>query len=305
MADREGIMLAKPYEERLLRRFKLPYLIQPKLNGLRCRVVPRMDGKGYMLLSSSATQVTGTPHLLEQMNQFGREELELDGEFYIHGEPLKYIQGIVKRTVNLHPEHERMNLYLFDIINDATQAVRLDTLRYILKDFDRPSIIHVPVFKAQSYEEVIDILADVLSQGFEGIVIRDAWAFYERKKSFNLLKLKPEKDDFYLIVGYKEEISIHGESKGRLGSVWCEDADGTRFYVGSGFDADERETLWADKEALIDKICHVKYTELNPNNKPTEAVAIDILDINDVQNKMGITEKELKVYESKQFNVSE
>lgn len=288
MSKREGIMLAKPYEIRLLQRFRPPYDVQPKLNGLRCRAVPRPDGKGYMLLSSSAQQVVGTPHLVEQMNTSSRPELEVDGEFYIHGESLDLIRGIVKRTVNLHPDHEQMDLYLFDIISEANQGVRLDLLKHLMRDFDQPNIIHVPTYIAYNYEDVLDILAQCLAKGYEGIIIRDHWANYERRKSFNLLKLKPEEDDFYLIVGYREEVSIDGDLKNRLGSVWCEDQDGVRFYVGSGFGAEEREALWDDRKNLINKICHVKYTELRSNGKPTEAVIIDILDIKDVKEKMKL-----------------
>ena len=291
MADREGVMLAKHYEARLLQRFKPPYILQPKLNGLRCRAVPRPDGKGYMLLTSSAQQAVGTPHLVEQMNRSSRPELEIDGEFYIHGEPLRYIQGIVKRTVNLHPDSELMNFHVFDVISEAKQTVRLDLLKSI-KFEQSPNIIKVPSHFVQSYEEIIDVLALYFAEGYEGIIIRDAWAYYERKKSFNLLKLKPEEDDFFIIVGYKEEVSIDGDLKGRLGSVWCEDHNGVRFYVGSGFDAEEREALWEDKENLINKICHVKYTELRENGKPTEAVVIDILNIEDVEKKINFLTKE-------------
>lgn len=286
MTDRVDVMLAKSYETRLLRRFRPPYIVQAKLNGLRCRAVPRPDDGGYMLLTSSAQQAVGTPHLVEQVNKSSRPELELDGEFYIHGEPLRYIQGIVKRTVNLHPEYDQMDFYIFDVITDAKQTVRLDILETI--DLDGPNLIKVPSYFVDDYEGVLDILAQHLAKGYEGVIIRDAWAYYERKKSFNLLKLKPEEDDFFLIVGYREEVSIDGDLKNRLGSVWCEDHNGTRFYVGSGFDATEREALWEDRENLINKICHVKYTELRENGKPTEAVVIDILSIEDVEEKIKL-----------------
>jgi len=298
MAKREGIMLAKPYEERLLRRFKPPYILQPKLKGLRCRAVPRFDGKGYMLLSSSAIQIVGVPHLLDQVNQIGDGTTELDGEFYVHGMAESDILGIIKRTVTLHPDHECMELQLYDVINDATQTVRTDTLSYLLKNCDLPNIKLVPSHRVESHDEINELLGLYVSMKYEGVIIRNSWATYERKKTANMLKLKPEFDDYYLIVGYREEVSITGELKNRLGAVWCEDTDGVRFYVGSGFDAEQRELLWENKESLINQIAHIKYTSLNPNGKPVEAVIIDILNISDVKTKMGLTDENVKDYRS-------
>ena len=309
MADREGFMLAKPYEERLLRRFRPPYILQPKLKGLRCRVVPRFDGKGYMLLSSSAAEVVGVPHILEQVNRMGSGELEFDGEFYVHGMAEKDILGIVNRKVNIHPDHECMELHIFDIIDETTQQnVRTDTLAYVTRNLDLPNIKIVPSHKIQSHDEITDLLGLYLNMKYEGIVIRDSYATYERKRSFNVLKMKPEEDDFYIIVGYREEVSIHGEPKNRLGAIWCEDTDGTRFYVGSGFDAEQRELLWEQKESLINKIAHVKYTSLNPNNKPVEAVIINIMDITDVKKVMGLSDGDIEAHRSeilKQFEDKE
>ena len=49
-ARRKGIMLCAPLEEKRLLRWTPPYLVQPKLNGERCRAIHTPEG--YILVSS-------------------------------------------------------------------------------------------------------------------------------------------------------------------------------------------------------------------------------------------------------------
>jgi ATP-dependent DNA ligase len=60
-------------------------------------------------------------------------------------------------------------------------------------------------------EEIMEKLEEFMANNYEGIIVRHPDAPYERKRSTNIMKFKPRREDFYTIIGAEEEISIHGE----------------------------------------------------------------------------------------------
>ena len=67
---RKGIQLAVPFEERRIlnqgrfqTRWTPPYLVQPKLNGERCRLL-RQD-RTCLILSSTEELILSVPHIQE------------------------------------------------------------------------------------------------------------------------------------------------------------------------------------------------------------------------------------------------
>jgi ATP-dependent DNA ligase len=109
--------------------------------------------------------------------------------------------------------------------------------------------------------------------------VRHFGAPYLRKRSTMIMKFKPKKDDYYKIVGYEEEVSIHGEPKGRLGALKCKSETDQHFAVGSGLTDTQREELWANREVLPGKLAHVKYQHITTGKGvPRFPVLIEIID---------------------------
>jgi ATP-dependent DNA ligase len=117
--------------------------------------------------------------------------------------------------------------------------------------------------------------------GYEGFVVRDALAPYVRKRSTQMMKFKPRKEDLYEIVGTVEEVSIQGISKDSLGALICRGDDGTLFNVGSGslLTREARQTYWKSRDTLIGKYARVKYQHLtHARGVPRFPVVVEILD---------------------------
>lgn len=258
MSKRSGIMLCYPFEEKRLAKWKPPYIVQPKLDGERCRALPRTDG-GYDLISSEGNQFISVPHINEALNKSDLWPRKLDGELYRHGMAFEDIHSIVSRTVNLHHDYKEMQFHVFDEINDEPQYRR--TL------FNNDILLYDNVVKcvmskvAESFEDVMRIYDDYIADGYEGMVVRHWLGPYIPRRSTFMMKFKPKKDDYYRITGYKEEVSIHGEPKGRLGALDCE-SDGQVFSVGSGLTDELRETLWSCRNTLPGKLLHVAYQHI-------------------------------------------
>lgn len=273
---REGIMLAYPFEQKRLSKWSPPWIIQPKLDGERCRAIVDAAGSAT-LISSELNIISSVPHINQQIKEIGLHDVELDGELYTHGLSFSEIHSRVSRKVNIHDDYRDIEYHIFDIVNDTAQASRTAFLDYL------PPKPNIKVVESKIVERLDDIMATYeafIEDGYEGFILRNPHAPYIRRRSIYMMKFKPKKVDHYLIYGYKEERSIHNVPKGRLGALALKSPDiykpGT-FDVGSGFTAQQREDLWKRKEELVGKICEVKYQHLTEKGVPRFPVFISVL----------------------------
>lgn len=259
MGGRTGIMLAYPFEEKRLKKWSPPYIVQPKLDGERCRFIP----EGALLLSSQENIFYSVPHIRQALIDLG-VNVELDGELYSHGMHFEDIHSIVSRENNLHPDYQQMEYHIFDVVTPYPQGTRtLSITRNYFQclPFNSP-IKLVPYYLANDLDEIMRVYDQILDQGYEGIIVRECTAPYVRKRSTFMMKFKPKKQDDYLIIGYTEEISIEGRPKGRLGAFICKGDDGTEFNVGSGFTAEQRERYWQNPESFVGLYARIEYQHI-------------------------------------------
>jgi len=268
-----GIMKCYPFEEKRLAKWQPPYIVQPKYDGVRCRAVS--VGGSYLLLSSEENIIHSVPHINETLDGLGID-IELDGELYCHGMSFEEIVSITSRTVNRHPSYKSIQFHIFDLVTPEAQAVRLVKLND-LKDRS-PYLIISPFWVCWSLDEIMHTYDILMKMSYEGIIVRHFQCPYERKRSVWIMKFKPKKTDEYKIVGYKEEVSIQGVSKGTLGALVCESGDGQVFSVGTGFTEEQRHLLWQEREALIGKTCVVGYQHLTDRKVPRFPVFVEVKD---------------------------
>jgi len=270
---RTGILLCQPFEmDRLLGPSRKawnqwPVIMQPKLDGERCRAV--CHNGTWVLLSSSEEVIFSMPHILAELTCLfpnnGTAWPEFDGELYLHGLDFDSIHSIVSRTVNMHSEASQMEYHIFDYVSSEPQAVRTVKLSQLLS---RPmkQLKRVPYFLAESVDAMMGQYDKYLEQGYEGMIVRHPFAAYERKRMTTIMKFKPKKNDTYRIIGFQEEVSKDGNPKNSLGAVICAGDDGTAFSVGSGFSAEQRANLWTIKDKLLGKDLLVHYQNLTAKN---------------------------------------
>lgn len=276
---RKGIMLCYPFETKRLAKWNLPYLIQPKLDGDRCRGC--IDSQGNIsLLSSEENVITSVPHIYSALENLHLRNVEFDGELYIPGAPHEVIHGIVSREVNLSSDHRLVEFHVFDLVNAFPQVQRINQLIDTIPFNAFGPLQIVPNRFVTSIDDIMRAADEFAEKGYEGFVIRDAYAPYVRKRSTQMMKFKARKEDLYKIVGYREEISIKGIPKNSLGALICVGDDETEFNVGSGslLTQEGRETLWKEKESLIGQYARVRYQHLtHARGVPRFPVIVDII----------------------------
>ena len=281
--SRKGIMLCYPFEEKRLLKWKPPYIVQPKYDGVRCRAVPlhresQTIDKQFLLLSSEENVIFSVPHINLALSRSDINFQEYDGELYCHGMSFEDIVSRVSRTVNLHSDYESIRYHIFDYVNDEPQMSRLYDLTQHLP-LQGNHITLAPYYICDNLEDIMRIYDLLLNKGYEGIIVRHLEAPYVRKRSVYMMKFKPKKEDIYDIIGYKEEIDKDGFPKGRLGSIVCSSERNDTFSVGSGLSDDDREYFWSIRETLAGKFVKVQYQHLTLGKKvPRFPVYLEVIE---------------------------
>lgn len=268
MAKRTSIMLCQPFEERRLQRWNVPeVIVQPKLDGERCRAFWDFERKEWVLVSSEGNEFLSVPHIGKELEELGiPHSYHLDGELYIHNATFNDIHSIVSRKVHRHLDASSMEYHVFDLLMQIPMAER--TVK--LWDLDNGSCIKlVPSILCEATPEVIlKHMTSFTQWGYEGIIVRHPGAPYEMRRSPYVMKFKPRKSDVYRIMDTQEEISKDGKPKNSLGALVCCSDGGTLFGVGSGFTKDQREELWSQRDSLPGKFVEVYYQALTPAHVP-------------------------------------
>lgn len=288
MKKREGIQLCYPFEEKRLNKWDFPCIVQPKLDGERCRALICGDGlDGVKLLSSELNEITSVPHIRSAIASLHLPKgTELDGELYRHGWTFEEIHSIVSRQVNFHPRFTQMEYHVFDVIYEGNleeiQGQRL--MRYKEMNLKHP-LIPVPFHAVGSLEEIMENYNYYLDQDYEGIILRNIFYPYERRRSTGIMKFKPKKLDHYQILECFEAVDKHGNAKNMLGGFLCVGFDGTEFKVGAGtLTHDQRYEIWQERNSYAGMVCEVQYQNITSNGvprfglcfkKPTEVWAND------------------------------
>ena len=304
MAKRQGVMLAYKFEQAKFDKMPKPVIVQPKLNGNRCRALH--DNKGVVsLLSSSEAPIVSMPHIMEQLTKLPIQSTELDGELYHHGWRHQKINGIVRRTMTYDSGHKQINYHIFDIVDESVRQIdRINGLRQVDGFIKMRNLLNLHVVESyfvDTIDQVMLWLSKFMEKGYEGIIIRDPSKPYTRRRTNGLLKLKPALFDTFEIIGYKkgltrvctncgntpsyctcecqeDEINLVEVPLETLGAVRCKTLTGKTFYVGSGQALTDltRANFWQHRNLLIGRRALVKYHELSIDGAPVPGVLQEI-----------------------------
>jgi len=274
---RQGIMLCYPFEEKRLARWSPPYLVQPKLDGERCRdIAPQFFNGDYspLLVSSEVTPILSLPHLTAELKELHRSlyrslnpnfaSYRFDGELYVHGLKFEEIHSRVSRTVNPHPDYASVELHVFDLWNDNSPQYDRTTTLLKMQKFFPPHIKLVPTRFAETLDDILSANDQFVSEGYEGIIVRHFNNLYVPRRSTHVMKFKPKKEDTYEIIGVEQAISKDGYPKEVLGKFWCRDDSGNEFSVspGTGSTDERKRRWWKERNHLVGKRLLVEYQNL-------------------------------------------
>lgn len=248
-------------------------LCDVKYDGIRLLTVIHKNGV-VQQFTRNGIQNRNFGHICEMLSGLAAdlsEDMVLDGEVISHN--FQALMTQVNRKAGVDTSDSR--LMLFDMIplwafrageHKVSQADRhkallaleppLATLTHGVVAVEPK--IEINLDTAEGQTQLKEFNRKVLSEGYEGIMIKDPHAAYKTKRSDAWLKAKP-----FLTIDLEIVDLIEGEGKfvGTLGALVCEGEDQgkrIRTNVGSGFSDDQRAEIWAARKKMKGRVVEIK-----------------------------------------------
>jgi len=171
--------------------------------------------------------------------------ISLDGEIWLGRGRFQEISGLsnVKLSKKYTKEQlddiwKEVKFMVFDIphIND-TYIERYEILKTVINDMriqHGPScpIVLTTTTIIRSHEHLAEIYKEYVTNGAEGLILREPSSYYEEKRSKLLLKMKINEDSEAIVL---EHVLGDGKYSKLLGSLKCKLPNGNTFNIGTGF----------------------------------------------------------------------
>ncbi len=248
--------------------------LEVKLDGVRVISILYPNGK-VDLFSRNGKELTNFRHIQDQIAKSINKNpitsaLVLDGE--VVSKNFQELMRQIHRKIS--SQNKDATLFLFDILSFENFKFGVEKLSYTkrnenLNNWYKRNFEFLHNVKLIN-RKLVDLDTDEgkkiyknfnnksITEGYEGIMIKDPESFYECKRSSTWLKLKPIIEISLQVINYEEG---SGRNKGKLGALIAEGEDDGKFFklnIGSGFTDQQRESFWKNKEQLIGKIVEVK-----------------------------------------------
>jgi DNA ligase-1 len=209
-----------------------------------------------------------------------REGFVLDGE--VVGNSFQELMRQARRKENVSAEDSVF--HVFDIIPladfrrghwNAQLSKRIALLEAMQPAFDKmPNMELLPHLQVdldthEGKNQLERYAKDMVTAGFEGIMIKNLEAPYICKRSTDWMKWKPTITVDLEVIGLEEGT---GRNKNRLGALVCNGVDdGKEITVnaGSGFSDAERDSLWEDRNLIFGRTVEIMADAITQNQDGT------------------------------------
>lgn len=265
--------------------------LEPKLDGVRVLMVVKISGDSVSAVSYSRNgkifENFGHIELqvMQNISKFTRsfasnamvDGFVLDGE--VIGRSFQDLMRQARRKENV--EASDSVFHIFDVlpladfnrgysnIKLASRISMLDKLRKftdLMPNVELLPNIVVDLETAAGHDQLDRYAKDCVSDGFEGIMIKNLDAPYECKRNTHWLKWKPVITVDLEVVGIEEGT---GKNVGKLGALICEGKDNGKLIkvnVGSGFTDSERDSYYADQDVVIGRTVEILCDTVSQNS---------------------------------------
>lgn len=273
--------LAKPCKEYLDKiKWEDGQIVDEKLNGIACIITK----KGAV--SRKNEVFYAIPHILKEL----KPVFDLYPNAYLHGElfnpeyvnqlnKIAELVAVTRKEKDITPdlliESERMVQYhLYDgygfLNTDLTTMgrSRRDQLKKLITESNLKYCKLVNYTVCNSFDEMKSFYDVYVSEGGEGVIIRNPFACYNHGRTKNLLKFKKSETEEFKVISIEEgEANWSGCAK----FVWCELPNGLKdkkFKSNIKGTQEHLRTVFKNRDSYVGKTITVEFQEYSPYNTP-------------------------------------
>lgn len=265
------VMLANKFEEKQ-DKVTRNFAVTTKLDGIRCVVTKHNNNISFFTRTGQA--IEGLEELTREIAKLDYSNIMLDGELILENKdnlPSDELFRATQKIVRKDGVKQGVEFHIFDTtsLNEffegkstETYEQRMDFLHNQLDLEEAELLKKVEIlYFGDDKSKIDELLAKVIAEGKEGLMVNKANGLYVSKRTDNLLKVKKMHTIDLRVTGVQEGT---GKNKGKLGALIV-DYKGNDVGVGSGFTDADRKIIWDDQDAIIDMIVEVQYFEESNN----------------------------------------
>ncbi len=266
-----------------LAKLNFPVLVTPKIDGVRTLHLNR---------GAMSRKFLPVPNIFMRIMIENEVPQNTDGEIVVPGQDFT----ATSRAWRKQEGAPLFNYLLFDYVPGGAVETPYEARMEALQHLHLPSFCSVLTPKrVTSLEELLTYEAEMLAQGYEGVMVRAPQGPYKCGRSTVkegwLLKLKRFEDANARILGAEEQMHNLNESEddafgrakrssaaanlvgaGVLGALRVVGLEGTykdvEFKIGTGFDAADRVALWGARDTLPGQVVKFKFQRVGADEKP-------------------------------------
>lgn len=256
-------------------------IVDYKLDGVRVLAIVKPN-ESVTLHSRNGKQFANFPHIEQQLKSFNSDiDWILDGE--ITSSTFQTLMTQVNRKTNVNAVDAVFNIFdamplsEFDmgksLLGQRDRSIRLkDMATTHLATLPNVNVLdytEVDLSTPEGYKQLVSLRNSAAVLGYEGVMVKDADALYECKRSTAWMKIKPT-ITVDLTVDYLEEGT--GKYEGMLGALGCSGEDHGKeitVSVGSGLSDDQRKEFWANAKTVVGSTVEIKADAITQNRDGT------------------------------------
>lgn len=252
-------------------------IVMPKLDGNYVCIVPFKDKVKY--IARSGKEYKGLNHLDKYF--VGLSDSIYFGEIIDPNNHEEHTTAFQKSNGVLNSKGDKTSLgiALFDMYDKKNSKekyyMRYDRLNINydccilreLKENENAMVTVIPIIAKDIKEyELFDIFHQYKNNGYEGLVIYNQNNIWQPKRVKDILKLKGNYSCDLKVLDVFEH-----KNGNKLGGIIVE-YKGNTLKVGSGFNDNDREYFWKNKNEIIGKIAEVEYFTISKNKEGIESL---------------------------------
>ena len=268
---------------------KYPYsLYSRKLDGLRAYY---KDGVAISR-TNKPHKTEPLAHITAQLKQFvDYDTWVYDGEIiYLNPDGTEDFTKAISlaRSDNRTPECDNLYYCIFDMIQKEAFENKTPDVATFKDEYTRmkahlgiveekrdwyvTSQPNILLLKQVDETKLEELQQNRIKYNYEGIMIRNADAHYEYKRSNNIRKIKEMQDTEVKLLGMEAGT---GKFANTLGAMVA-DYNGYELKIGSGFSDEQRKHYWQHRDEYVGKYVKVKYFEKTVNQQGGESLRFPI-----------------------------
>ena len=240
-------------------------VVEYKYDGVRAIII--VENSNATIYSRNGKQLKNFPHIEEAFSHKMFDDLVFDGE--VMSADFQTLMKQVHRKEGSETTDAYFALFDFlplDEFKTGSSTLPLIKRKELLKGFESSEYfsdcIIVTKYDVINIEEDADkfkaINNTAIEEGYEGIMVKPVNGYYECKRSYGWLKMKPYIEVTLTVIDIEEGTGKNERSTGALVCEGLDEGKHIKVNVGTGLSDDLRDDIWNSTNTVLGQLVEIR-----------------------------------------------